>query len=314
MHLRFELRHILAILLGVAVLVVDFIQFKSTLWFIPLIIVSASIAWSQFWVDFFAFRKEQKEIEAQFPEFVRNLVGSVKSGMPISKAIIYVSKMDYGSLTPYVVKLANQVEWAIPVHKALNNFSRETKNNIIRRAISTVIEAETSGGNIEDVLTQVTDSVIAIKKIKEKRKASIHGQIVQSYIIFVVFVAVLVVIQNLLIPYIVNMSSADVNDIEGMGSSEIEGGGAMGGSELSAVTEKVDIKFSDVGTFFGTMARWFVSIRGVFLMLSLIQGLFAGMVLGKLSEGEVKAGLKHSLIMMTTAFFVISLAQGALTY
>ena len=35
------------------------------------------------------------------------------------------------------------------------------------------------------------------------------------------------------------------------------------------------------------------------------------MVIGKLSEGEVSAGLKHSLILMAAAFFIISLAQGA---
>ena len=112
-----------------------------------------------------------KEIEQKFPDFVRNLVSSIKSGMPMSVAIINASKKDYGALTPHVSKLANQVEWAIPIHKALGLFAKETNSTVIERSISTVIEAETSGGNIEDVLETITSSVMEIKQIKEERKA-----------------------------------------------------------------------------------------------------------------------------------------------
>ncbi len=43
--------------------------------------------------------------------------------------------------------------------------------------------------------------------------------------------------------------------------------------------------------------------------MSLIQGFFAGVVLGKLAEGDLTSGFKHSLIMMTFAFITISFAQ-----
>ena len=46
--------------------------------------------------------------------------------------------------------------------------------------------------------------------------------------------------------------------------------------------------------------------------MALIQGFFAGVVLGKLAEGDMTSGLRHSLIMMTAAFMVITLAQSVL--
>jgi len=58
---------------------------------------------------------------------VRYLVGAIKSGMPISKAIIHVSKTDFGDLSPYVKKLANQIEWSSHP-QALLVFSYDTKN------------------------------------------------------------------------------------------------------------------------------------------------------------------------------------------
>jgi len=35
-----------------------------------------------------------------------------------------------------------------------------------------------------------------------------------------------------------------------------------------------------------------------------VQGFFAGLVIGKLSEGSTKAGLKHSFIMMALAYLM----------
>jgi flagellar protein FlaJ len=305
MELVFEKRHLIAMAFGVIFLVIDFIFFLKTAWFVPLIVVALSIGWSQFWIDFFVNAKKQKDLEAMFPEFVRNLVGAVKSGMPVSKAIVYVSKTDYGSLSPHVIKLANQVEWAIPVHKALLNFANETKNGVIKRSIATVIEAEMSGGNIEDVLETVTNSVLDIKKIKLARKAGIHSQLVQSYIIFMVFLGVMIVIQNLLIPYIADIESKNIEGVT-------EGGMALTSAALGGAIRAIQVDYSSLGAFIGTFGAWLTSIRGVFLMLAMIQACFAGLVLGKLAEGDLKSGAKHSLILMTVAFFVITLAQGAM--
>lgn len=305
MDLVFEKRHLIAMVFGMIFLVLDLIFFLRTAWFVPLIVVALSIGWSQFWIDFFVNSKKQKDLEAMFPEFVRNLVGAVKSGMPVSKAIIYVSRTDYGALTPYVVKLANQVEWSIPVHKALLNFANETKNGVIKRSIATVIEAEVSGGNIEDVLETVTTSVIEIKTIKLARKAGIHSQLVQSYVIFIVFLGVMIVIQNLLIPYIADVESKNIEGVT-------EGGMALTTAALGGAIRPVVVDYSSLGAFIATVGAWFTSIRGVFLMLAMIQAFFAGLVLGKLAEGDLKSGAKHSLILMTVAFFVITLAQGAM--
>ena len=41
-----------------------------------------------------------------------------------------------------------------------------------------------------------------------------------------------------------------------------------------------------------------------FLWLLIVQGLFAGLVIGKLSEGTVKAGLKHSFVLLVVSFLI----------
>ncbi len=300
MQIRFEKKHKAAIILGIAVLILDIIFALRTPFFVPIIGIAVSAAWLPFWADFIAEGRRQKELESKFPEFVRNLTGAIKSGIPASQAVIHVSNSDYGAITPYIKKLANQLEWGIPFHQAFINFGKETNNPIIKRAIATVIQAEQAGGNIEDVLLSVTESLVEIKRIKEERKTSIHAQIIQSYIIFIVFLGVIVMIQNLLIPYMARVSAV----------SQIGAAGAISAAGLTGITTSVKIQFASAGLFIRTFFQWLVSLHGIFLMISLIQGIFAGIVLGKLSEGDISSGLKHSVIMGTVAFMVITLSQG----
>ena len=55
-----------------------------------------------------------------------------------------------------------------------------------------------------------------------------------------------------------------------------------------------------------------MSLDKVFLGLILIQGFFAGIMIGKFSEGTFKQGLIHSLVLMTLAAVIITTAKGGL--
>mgnify|MGYP006282867143 CR=1 FL=1 len=295
MKFKLDATQIALFMVSIIILVFGMKLYFHSRLFLPIVFVAIAVSFSRYVIDFFAESKKQSQIEAIFPEFVRDLVSGVKSGMTVPAAIVHISDSDYGALNPYVEKMGNQLTWSIPMHKVLVTFANDTGNRIIKRAIATVIEAEQSGGNIEDVLESITESLVEIKRIKEERKASIHSQTIQSYMIFLIFLGVMVVISNLLIPF---MSKA--------GSGE-EGVPSMTQDALTGLTQSVKIDTSNMFAFFGSLGQWFLSLDGIFLMLAMIQGLFAGMVIGKLSEGSLQAGLKHSLVLGTVAFFVITL-------
>jgi hypothetical protein len=50
----------------------------------------------------------------------------------------------------------------------------------------------------------------------------------------------------------------------------------------------------------------------VFFSLIMIQGFFAGIMIGKFSEGTIKQGLIHSLILMVSAALIITTAKGGI--
>ncbi|MBU0756471.1 MAG: type II secretion system F family protein [Nanoarchaeota archaeon] len=291
--MRFKKQYFVGITLGILIFLVDVLILFGTKFFLPILMLAVSIAWGQVWFDFFREEARQKELENRFLDFVRNLAGAIKSGMPVPKAIMHIARLDYGPLSKFVRKLGNQVEWAIPVHKAFIYFSNSTRNDIIKRAVATVIEAEEAGGNMENVLESITTSLIEIRKIKDSRKASVHSQIMQSYIIFFVFIGVMIVIQKLLVPNLMGTESLSLTgDIQSTGNP---------------IKMDVEILFTSMPAFIVSFTQWLSSLEGIFLMLSLIQGFFAGVIVGKLAEGDLTSGLKHSLVMMTIAFFVMTL-------
>jgi flagellar protein FlaJ len=222
----------------------------------------------------------EKDMGLMFLEFSRDLVDGVKSGTPISKSIINVRNKDYGVLSGHVQKLANQIAIGIPVKTALDTFAKDVKTPTISRAVNLIREAETSGGKIESILESVAFSVSQIEKLKKERKAAIYNIVIQGYIIFLIFIVIMLVMQLKILP-LVGSLSIDASGLDSSTLTNINTGIGTTGSNLTA--EQFSL---------------------IFLCLLLTQGFFAGLVIGKISEGSAKSGLKHSFILVMMSWLL----------
>ena len=216
------------------------------------------------------------EKEEMFLEFARNLVESVKTGTPISRSIINIKDKSYGVLSENIRKLANQISLGIPLNSALQVFSKDVDNKTISRALTLIGQAERAGGEIGEILESVAEAVRMSDKLKKERKATISALVVQGYIIFFVFIIIILIMQFKILPMISGIAVTET--IGGLG---FPGGGAIDQEEIS----------------------------NAFLYLLLIQGFFSGLIIGKLAEGNVKAGIKHSFILIVAAFLVSAVAN-----
>ena len=220
--------------------------------------------------------KVSNEKEEMFLEFARNLVESVKAGNPISKSIINVKDKPYGALSEHVQKLANQIELGIPLNFALQVFAKDVNNNTISRALTLIGQAEKAGGDIGEILEAVAGAVTMSDKLKKERKAVISTLVVQGYIIFLVFIVIILVMQFKILPMVSGIATV----------------GPVGGGVIPGGAEGVGGAISPQ------------DIASSFLYMLLIQGLFSGLAIGKLAEGSVKAGIKHSFALMLISFLI----------
>lgn len=229
------------------------------------------------------------EKEEMFLEFSRDLVESVKSGTPINKSIINSREKPYGALTENVQKLSNQISLGIPLKYALKTFSDDVNNETVTRALTLIGEAERAGGDIGRILEAVASAVNMSDKLEKEKKASASTLVVQGYVIFFIFLVIILVMQFKILPLISGFTSSGggLSSITGalgsagVGVGSLGGGGGGGSASINAK-----------------------QLSNAFLFLLLVQGLFSGLTIGKLSEGSIKSGIKHSFTLMIVSFIV----------
>lgn len=280
--LKLNKPEIIGIIVAVIIAILSLIFLRENDIFYFILGIALTIGVFPFIVALILNTNSAREKEEMFLEFSRNLVGNVRTGTPISKSILNLRKKDYGKLNPYIDKLANQISLGIPVSTSLKTFARDIGNSTITRAVMIISEAEKAGGKIDDILDAVVKSVSQTEILKKERRAAMYTLVVQGYIIFMIFIVITLVMQFKILPIAVGLGDGAS---QGSALSGINLGGASSGP-----TATVD------------------ELTRPFLWLLITQGFFTGLVIGKLSEGKVKFGIKHSFIL---TMFAILIGTGA---
>ena len=272
--MKLEKMHWFGIVAGILVGGVSMVVFAGSRLSYFLLVIGLLVVAFPFAISFLMRQSQQKEKEEKFLEFTRDLVENVRSGTPISKSIVNLRGRNYGTLSPHVDKLANQLSMGIVLTDAFRVFARETKSRMIARAVGLISEAERAGGKIDTILDSVAKSVNQIEQLKKERKSAISNLVTQGYLIFLVFIIIMLVLEFKILPLV----------------SDLQGGEGMG----------VGVGVSSLNSDQFSMP--------LFIML-LVQSFFAGLVIGKIAEGTIKAGFKHSFILIALTLLITTGAR-----
>jgi len=234
-----------------------------TIFYLPLTLLSIGVVVAGPALFEYKRYKENKEIEERFPDFLRDVTENIKTGMTLTQAIIATKNTYYGALSPYIKKIVTKIDWSIPFDQVLKEFSSQT-TPLIKKTISTIVETYSGGGDITQILDASGKTIKEINKIRKERFSAIYNQMITGYIIFFIFIGVLIILQKYLVPSLFAFSSPDI----GMSSMDS--------------TSKI---YSDI-----------------FQWLILIEGFFSGLVIGKMAESSLLAGLKHSFILIIIGY------------
>ncbi len=265
--------------------------------FANLLILSTLACFSVFALFEYIHYREWKEMEEKLPYFLHDLIEALSSGISLQKAIKIVSKQDYGSLNNIVRPLANQISWNIPIPKVLDRFAEKTKKSKkVSTAFKILKETYVSGGNTIAVLTTLLDSLEMLRQVDKERRSILNQYTLMMYAISFIFLGVVVMINKLLIPIFANLQATGVEGGISIADPCLNCFGVA--CNICSIFEFLSYNFIGLSQ---DKPYYFVSI---FFLLSLIQAVFAGLVSGQVSEGSVKAGLKHSVLLSTVVIGV----------
>lgn len=162
-----------------------------------------------------AFKRIRK-IEEMFPKYLDDISANISAGMTLPQAIRSITDIDYGALTPYIKEIAAKVTWGIPFEKIMEEFAKRTGSKAMRRNVQTIVETHRSGGSMDTVLRSVAQSLVELEKVKKERSASIYAQMINGYVIYVVFLGVMIGLSTVLVPaFQFNEGSAGLQEVFG---------------------------------------------------------------------------------------------------
>ena len=259
-------------------------------------------------VPYFLYRYSKfmwlKAVEDQFPNFVRDLADSTRSGMSLPESIAIVSKSNYGKLSQEIQKMNNRLSWDTPFTRTLEIFRKNVKGSkVICEALGIIRQSYESGGSIPSTLDAVARDMIMLKEAEAERSSLVKQQVMMMYGLFFIFLGISVMIIYVMVPMLISQSA-----MSGQGSA----GGISSATGVFTFANPCDesglvfpcAAFSGICSVLGITKSITCYYVAIFFYLVIIQGIFTGLIAGQLSENSAVSGVKHSLIMVFSALAI----------
>lgn len=235
-----------------------------------------------------------KTMESHFPNLLKDIAESKKSGLSLVKAFQRASKSDYGELNSEIQKVSDQLSWGISFPEVMQRFmDRVEDSGLMSRSLAIILQSFKSGGDISVTMDAIAKDASTIKETEEERKSMMFQQVIIIYAIFFLFVVIVIAMYKILVPLLETTSSiqADTGPFAG---------GSANYCNVPFVSPMCQI-CPALG--FGEVNKY-CYYKALFMFMILIQGLFNGLVASVTGEGDLKASFKHILFMAPPGFFI----------
>jgi len=271
------------------------------------IILSTFIVAAPQFIMLYENYKNLKEVEEKFPVFLRDVIESLRSGTPLHAAIITTKNFDYGKLSPEIRKMSNQLTWGLTLENVLNQFAQRVKSRKrLFTSIKIIQESYLSGGDVVSTLSTVADNSNILEDSEREKMSLLNQYVILMYAIAFMFIGIVVAINNLMIPIF------KVSSMAGTGGGEVLGISNPCSTCMGTTCMVCSIYETTASAVFSIdpsgIGAYYVSL---FFYMSVIQSVFSGLVAGQIGENSIRAGIKHSLIMLSatvgTFYFLVFL-------
>jgi flagellar protein FlaJ len=238
------------------------------------------------------YSRRVRRMERALPELLGRLASLNQAGMSVVESIERVRESDLGLLSVEVDRVWRDLEYGATVDDALRRFGLRVRTTATTRVVTLLTNALRASGNVAPVLRIAAEQAEAELKLRRRRRQQMFTYLVVIYISFLVFLVIIVAVQEVLVPSLptdVPVPSADDTRRLGVNAGQFA-------------------RFAEVDKAAYTL---------VFFHTALIQAVLSGFVAGQLGEGSLKDGAKHATVMLGVAyvaFLLLSSPVGTVTF
>lgn len=231
-------------------------------------VIALIIAILPYAIDVTLQKRAIRKKEELYTEFLFKLSELMRGGLDPVKAVKELSKTDLGVLTPHVRIASTSMTFGKSFEEAMKAMAYSLHSELITRYTLLVIQASYSGGAVADLILKASEDMRSIISIEREKEGNLNQYVMIFYFAQGIIIFIVYTLTTSLLPFVEQMSSSSF-----FGKSDIG-----------------DIDFA----------------RGFFHMI-ILNSIFGGLIIGKISEGETKYGLKHVVVLVTAGLIASAL-------
>jgi Flp pilus assembly protein TadB len=216
----------------------------------------------------------RQQVEKNIPRILMDITESIRSGMPMIKALEVASTRDYGPISHNLETAVVNFNLTSDLEKSLKWFGDSLLSQSGKRMATIIMTANKSGGRMMEVLDTSINMFTSLDEYREEKQSNVSPYILLVYVSTAIFLFIGWVIISQFLGPLVNQSTT------------VAGASAITGHML-------DINY----------------YKSIIFWAAIMEGIVGGLVAGKITNSKIASGLIHSvfLLLMTFGFYAIFL-------
>lgn len=224
-----------------------------------------------FWfIDSLKATARIRKLESVFPDFLQSVSSNLRAGMTVDRSMLLSSRPEFDPLDKEILQVGKDISTGKPVEISLKNMSKRINSEKIDKTLMIILSGIRAGGNLA-ILLDETAANMRQRGFVEKKAASQ----VSMYVIFI-FLAV-----SLFAPALFSLSGVLVGTMTEL----------LGDVKVEDLPQNLPVSFNAI-----SISETFIFYFS--LMFIIVMDIMASCVLGLVSKGEEKDGLKYLPVML----------------
>ncbi len=158
-------------------------------------------------LPYYKYFKNLELIEKYWPDSLRLIADTMKSGSSLDYAIREASSADFGPLSLEFNEIIRRLEMGDTMSQALNHMSLRIESKIVRRTITLIQECLKTGAQLADVLEEIAQDTKQVFRIKKERETKTLLQVIFIFAAGAVIAPFIFGLTNVITVFLTNISA-----------------------------------------------------------------------------------------------------------
>jgi flagellar protein FlaJ len=217
-----------------------------------------------------------KDVDRHLPRLLMDITESMQSGVSLYTALENASKNDYGPITKELDSAMVNFRITSDFTESMKQLGVNLRRPNAKRLTTILIEADETGGRIDDVLETSIELFTNLDEYRQERDTQISPYVLLVYVGSIIFLIISwTIINQFLLPII------DVSSQEHV-------------AESGLLRNLLDLDY----------------YKSALYWASIIEGIAGGLIAGKIIQGRINSGLIHSVILIGISLIFFNLLGG----